>query len=352
MRHNESSRKGQDALPTPSTPGFVTWHNGPFLNYTNTYAIFWGSSWTNQQFAGDKITSIQSFLAGFGGSTYANTLSEYGVSTQSTYKQTIMDNSTVNAGDTTVSAVGGHLCTLLLTRGVARDGNGFYSVYTTLPYPSGFLGWHAWTSCLGTVIHFALIYNLDNHDLVTDNIHHSTNAANLVNVTAHELVETITDPDVSSGYFATDIAGEVSDKCNFVFAPSPFFTLSNGSVFKLQTQWSNIAFSRRTGLLNGNGEPGCVGPQPPWPTATINGPTIIHQGQQLTYTATIVNGTAPYQYSWHTVSNFTIAYNNNTSAVFSPTVYGYPGSQNFQINVMITDAGGRLFTALLNGTGN
>src|SRR5579863_7113767 len=55
----------------------LIYHNGDILPSTVTASIFWGTSWTDSTFVGDKITGLDSFYGGVGGSDYAKTCDEY-----------------------------------------------------------------------------------------------------------------------------------------------------------------------------------------------------------------------------------------------------------------------------------
>src|SRR5947209_5735374 len=55
----------------------MTWHNGTIMPTAFTEAIFWGASWGNASFVGDKITGLDSWYSGFGGSHYAATSNEF-----------------------------------------------------------------------------------------------------------------------------------------------------------------------------------------------------------------------------------------------------------------------------------
>src|SRR5690349_22264259 len=55
----------------------MTSHGGTVMPTAITQAIFWGTSWNNPSFAGDKISGIDSWYQGFGGSNYADTSNEY-----------------------------------------------------------------------------------------------------------------------------------------------------------------------------------------------------------------------------------------------------------------------------------
>lgn len=335
-----------DALSVPV--GALSWHSGPILYRTNTYAIFWGTLWnTNAQFTQDKITAIQSFFAGFGGSHYANIATEYGASNQSTFVTTLIDNTAAPQSDPGLNGLGAHVCSLLGTRGLSSDPSGFYAVYVTTHWVTGtggYLGYHGAYACRGATLHLAIIFNMDDTPFVPDGVYHSDSAAALADVTAHELMETITDPLPVTGWFVSSGFGEIGDKCNLLFLPSPYSTLSNGAVFKLQDEWSNAAFSSGSGYPNGNGERGCVNSENEHVHATVTGWTSIQQFQTASYTASVGGGTPPYSYDWQIgqfQSPLTFGYSSNSASTFSPTLYSSVSTPTqYTVTVMVRDATG------------
>ena len=67
-------------------------HGGPVLPSAKSKAIFWGSSWNNASFAGDKITGLDTFFRGFDGSNFAGTNTEYSnISTRLSYIGHVID---------------------------------------------------------------------------------------------------------------------------------------------------------------------------------------------------------------------------------------------------------------------
>lgn len=65
----------------------------------------------------------------------------------------------------------------------------------------------------------------------------------------------ISDPGVNA--WKDDNGSENADKCAYRF-PQPQVTLSNGARFKLQANWSNLAFRNGTGFNDGYGRLGCI----------------------------------------------------------------------------------------------
>ena len=55
----------------------MTYHGGKILTTAVTEAIFWGPSWANSTFVGDKFTGLDSWYTGHSNSNYAKTVDEY-----------------------------------------------------------------------------------------------------------------------------------------------------------------------------------------------------------------------------------------------------------------------------------
>ncbi len=254
----------QSAGPSgPSSPQLV-YHNGPVLHSARTYAIFWGPEWSSPTFAGDKITGMDRFFNGFGGSRYANTSTEFYDSTgtitaNAAYQGHVLDSSAAPNRAAKTSAIIDEACKMSSNN---PDPNGVYFVFTSTKAGNvNYCAWHSWGTCSnGAKIQVAYMPNLDGvagcdpQDNASGN---SQGLAAVANVTAHELVEAITDPRGTGWY---DSSGqENADKCAWSFpAGDGLSTLYDGSKFKIQMTWSNLAYANKTGLVNRNGQLGCV----------------------------------------------------------------------------------------------
>ncbi|MBC7703420.1 MAG: hypothetical protein H7274_05685, partial [Rhodoferax sp.] len=64
------------ALITKSGPN-MTYHGGKIMPTVVSQSIFWGPSWANATFVGDKIGGLDSWYAGHNASRYAATVNEY-----------------------------------------------------------------------------------------------------------------------------------------------------------------------------------------------------------------------------------------------------------------------------------
>ncbi len=243
----------------------MTYHGGKILQSTTVKAIFWGPSWATSP--GDKITGLDSFYAGFHGSNYAKTTTEYSgyngsIGTGSAYQGHLVDISTASGGGSTATILA-EVCKQVTAGNIVVDasGNGYYPVYTDVPRGNaGYCAYHSTGTCGGKALQFAFFWKLEGdsgcnpQDTSTGN---SEGLAALANVSAHELAEAITDP-ASPGAWYDASGSENGDKCAWTFG-GPFATLSNGSIFKLQGEWSNSAFTASSGYPNSSGQRGCIG---------------------------------------------------------------------------------------------
>ena len=91
---------------------------------------------------------------------------------------------------------------------------------------------------------------------------HPQGLAALANVSAHELSETRTDPGFNGAFGGWyDASGaENGDKCAWTFN-IPYVSFQNGTIWKLQGEWSNAAYNAGTGYPNSSGQKGCLSGQ-------------------------------------------------------------------------------------------
>jgi hypothetical protein len=248
---------GGNAVGSP----LMTFHGGKVLTASKTRAVFWGSAWTSAAFAGDKITGLDSFFSGFGGSNYAGTCTEYAgtngqVTKASTYLGHTLDTSSPPMGALSYFGAIAEACKITNNN---PDPSALYLIYTSTGAGNvNYCAWHSWGFCLnGKPVQVAYMPNLDGIPGCDPNdtwTNHSKGLAALANVTAHELSETITDPR-SGGWYDSSF-DENGDKCAWSFGGP--VTLSNNTTWKLQMEWSNAAFAAGTGLPNLSGQHGCV----------------------------------------------------------------------------------------------
>jgi hypothetical protein len=243
-------------------------HGGPVLRSSTTMAIYWGTQWNTPSFAGDKIQGLDRFFSGINGSSYAATATEYSDSTgfitaNSLYLGHVVDATAAPSRALTTAGAVAEGCKVVNNN---PDPNALYLIYTaTGAGKVNYCAWHSWGNCPnGSRIQVAYMPNLDGiagcdpQDTTTGN---SQGLAALANVTAHELLETITDPRGTAWYDSS--GSENGDKCAWSFPvsagnPAGLSTLTNGSMWKLQMEWSNAAYTASTGFPNTAGQKGCI----------------------------------------------------------------------------------------------
>jgi hypothetical protein len=237
----------------------LNWNGGPIMVSAQTTAIFWGPRWANPDQV-DKITGLDTFYSGMGGTAFARTVDEYTDSTHTvtdsiSYNGHLIDTSQASGGGST-SAILNEVCKMISN----PVSNGYYPVYVDLGRGNaGYCAWHSASTCGGVIVQFAFFFNLDG-DVgcdPNDNLSgHSEGLAALANVSAHELSEARSDPHLDAWFDSQ--GAENSDKCAWSFGPTlvPF---NNGTSWKLQGNWSNSAFNSTTrGYSNSSGQKGCI----------------------------------------------------------------------------------------------
>jgi hypothetical protein len=240
----------------------MIYHGGKIMPTAVTEAIFWGSSWSNSAFVGDKITGLDSFYVGFSSSHYAKASDEYTgtngqVGAMTSHIGHTVDTSTATGGNST-SAILAEVCKEIIKPD--SSGNGYYPVYVDVKRGNaGYCAWHSAGTCHGVAVQFAFFFNLDGDpgcDPGDTSGLHSQGLAALANVSAHELSEARTDP-ASPGAWYDSSGEENGDKCAWTFNV-PLVTFSNGSQWKVQGEWSNAAYNAGTGYPNSSGQHGCL----------------------------------------------------------------------------------------------
>src|SRR5258708_9298777 len=141
--------RGRDGSPTPSPRGNLTFPHGAVMTANGTYALFSGPDWVvNGTFTGDKVTSIESFLTGLGGSPYAGILTEYSnITSQSSYLRRLVNNGAALSADALPSDVVNFVCGGLADIITPRT-DAIYIVFTEAALTTqGALGLHSAATC-------------------------------------------------------------------------------------------------------------------------------------------------------------------------------------------------------------
>jgi hypothetical protein len=243
-----------------SSPNLKLYGGGVLSNPTAVTAIFWGPKWADATFTADKQTGLGQLYSAVGNTAYARTNGEYAgidgqlVSTDVSYAGQIVDTSATPRSAPSTGTVLAKVCAQI----VSPSANAYYPVYTDIPRGhNGYCAWHSWGSCSGVPVQFGFFFALDGDsgcDPQDSTPGRSQGLAALANVSGHELSETLTDPR-GTGWMDSS-GSENGDKCAWMFDQP--VTLSDGSTWKIQGNWSNAAYNAGTGFPNLSGQKGCL----------------------------------------------------------------------------------------------
>ncbi|HEV2427771.1 MAG TPA: hypothetical protein VGS61_06100 [Acidimicrobiales bacterium] len=231
--------KGAHGQPPASGNNLID-HGGPVLSAAHTYTIWWGpsSSWTS-----DVAPGIANFFSGVNKSQFLNTATQYmrGPSASSTpgATSTWADPTSPPKKSVSPATLGAEVSKALSAGqlGGSVDPNGIYFVYTSnFPRGGNFCAWHSDVSVGGHVVSVAYMPNTTgvagcNPNATTGQ---SEGLASLANVTSHEFMESITDPQLNAWYDGS--GSEIGDKCAWMFSGTTTF---GGTAWYLQMEWSN-----------------------------------------------------------------------------------------------------------------
>jgi hypothetical protein len=255
---NFRAREAGRSRPKRTSPN-MTYHGGKIMPTALTASIFWGPSWST--YTGDEITGLDSWYTGFSNSNYAKTSDEYTgtngqVGAVTTHLGHLIDTAAASGGNNT-SVILAEVCKMI---NPDLSGNGYYAVYSDQKRNgANYCAYHSSGSCGGVRVQFAFFWKLDGDagcDPQDTQTGHSQGLAALANVSGHELSEALTDP-ASPGAWYDSNGQENGDKCVWTFNV-PYVTFSNSTIWKIQGEWSNAAYTAGTGYPNSSGQRGCL----------------------------------------------------------------------------------------------
>jgi hypothetical protein len=229
----------------------LLWHNGPVMHSTTVVPVFWGSSWSNSTFKGDKVTALDYLYSHVGNTPYLHTNFEY---TDGSGHVGLGVSKSGDLTDASATPSGAPSTTQVLNEvnrvtGGHPVANAYYPVYSDQRRGNaGYCAWHSSGTIGGVRVQFGFFFNLDG-DAGCDpgapaNLR-SQGASALGNVSGHELSEMVTDPQLNAWY---DRQGEEnSDKCAWTW--NGLVTIGSQQ-WKIQGNWSNAAANAGTGYAN------------------------------------------------------------------------------------------------------
>jgi hypothetical protein len=245
---------------TTTNPLNIPYMGGPVLPHPTLYAFWYGNP---GDFPQDTKDGIVDFYRSLDGTAYLGLADQYlfGRSASIRFGGNLYDGSAPPSVPDAIDAQGNFavtppLCNALQASGLKPDPNAIYGIYTSnFPNENTYCAWHGWDNCPdGTIIRIMYIPNSQNQplcwvqppELSCDN--HSNGMQAAANSSAHEMMETITDPLLNAW---TNSAGlEIGDSCNFTYKRC--VNLDDGSKLQLQMIWSD----RVEACVQGAGESG------------------------------------------------------------------------------------------------
>ena len=231
---------GKAGKPGSATANGINYHGGPvMLGTTNVYYIWYGN-WSS-----NTATSILTSLASsIGGSPYFNINTTYYngsnqlVSNAVTYSGSTTDSYSLGTAltDANIQTIVG---SAIGSGKLPKDTNGVYFVLTsadvneTSGFCTQYCGWHTHGTIGGSDIKFSFVGNPDRCPSAcaaqTKSPNGNAGADGMASIIAHELEESVTDPDLNAWY---DRRGyENADKCAWTFGT--LYTASNGSKYNM-----------------------------------------------------------------------------------------------------------------------
>ena len=246
--------------------GNMTYHGGPVQHIQKIFTIFWipGGS-----FPAGYQSTINQFVQDLNGTPYYAIASQYGdgtgtISPTLVYGGTWLD--TTNAFPHTALGYGDLLAEVNRAKaanGWTSDANSYFQVYTpdgiTSSAGGGICGLHWFANpAIGQIL-----FPQTGCFPGTPYPNNSTADA-AINVSAHEILETVTDPIGNAWYFS-NTAGEIGDLCGWTFGARGVnganVTL-NGHAYVVQQEWSNavsgcdLQYAAPTLRMTANGSDG------------------------------------------------------------------------------------------------
>jgi hypothetical protein len=203
---------------------------------------------------------------------------------------------------TTEMVVAKAIASGVFSNSTTPDANGIYFIFTSSNVAvNGFLttycGYHGYSDLLAPRFKYSFIGDPGSTaGCIPQSVSPHGNAAGdaMANVTAHELVEAVSDPELNAWFDSR--GNENADKCNFVFGtttPESNSSSSNVSIgssrYLIQQNWSPVS----------NGCFSALPPPPPPVSATVTVPSkqlMVGQTVAAFTPVTASSGTAPYTY--------------------------------------------------------
>jgi hypothetical protein len=248
--------------PPPPAANGINYHKGPVMLGTVNLYFIWYGSWgddNTQAILTDEAQTIGGTAWFNINSTYysgsGRTLKHVGNSVK--YKAAIADDYSrgINLDDSDIAAI---VASAINSKRLPKDANGVYFVLTspdvdeTSGFCTDYCGWHTSGKLSGVDIKYAFIGGIARcpNDCTAQRFHSPNDnpgADGMASVIAHELSESVTDPDLNAWYDSRGM--ENADKCAFNFGQE--YLTANGSGANLR--WGARDFLIQRNWVNGGG---------------------------------------------------------------------------------------------------
>lgn len=243
----------RSGVSRPKRPKPITYHGGPVMTGETHLYLIWYGSWD-----GNSATEILTdFANSLGGSPYYAINASYmqmdfsTVSGDLTFAGEIADaySHGTRLTDTDVRRIVG----AALTKGsLPTDEHGIYTVITSADvversgFTKSYCGWHSHARLSKTDIKFAFVgdpttQGLSQCSAQTVSPNGNPGADAMVSIFAHEIVETVSDPDANAWYDRD--GSENADKCSWTYGPD---------VYTVNGAKANILLGSRNYLIQQN----------------------------------------------------------------------------------------------------
>src|SRR5579864_7160019 len=253
--------ENQQGMQTATASNGILYHGGPIIVTPHVYFIWYGN-WSGNT----ALTILPQFITGLSGSPYFNIDTTYtNGSAQSVvnnlgFGPQVFDNYSQGTvlSDAGLQAV---VNQPLVNGTLPTDPNGVYFVLSSSDVDQRgslgefcvqFCGFHTHATLNGVDIKYAFVGNIARCPAAcaASNLGPGPNdnagADAMANVMAHELNESVTDPDLNAWF--DSIGQENGDKCNFNFGPefitangAPADVTLGGRNFLIQQNWVNAS---------------------------------------------------------------------------------------------------------------
>ena len=347
----------------------INYNGGPVMHNSpvNLYYILYGSTWSSS-----ALTILENWAAQIGGTPYFNINTTYGdtvgnVPNAVNFVGTYTDTGTLgtslsdaNIGTLTSNAINHGFAGAPVPAGTA-DPNGLYMVLTApgVAETSGFLtsycGWH-WSGSFvsgavtpGTiysgypVVKFAFIGDAAGASGCTaqsPSPNGDTGADSMISVLAHELAETVSDPQGNAWYASN--GQENGDLCAWIFGTT--YTAPNGSAANVNINGTNYLMQQIWLNANGGSCALSYAATPDFSFSATPASRSVTEGTGTTYTASVT----PLGGFSGTVNLTVSGLPTGATASFSPTSLT-SGSSTLTVNTVASTPTGT-FQLTITGT--